>query len=234
MKLEDYDEAMRRIKDATGVSDVNEIIQKFTTQSDIYNNLLELKSTNERKLLDMNDKKVEMRNEVEKMRYEGLESNTRKQVDEVERHVNTASQKCDRNKEKLERINKQLVNAQAGIEHLCEKLNDIKLEGVPNVFVTDNTLVEALIQCEQKLEYIYGLVRSNSLYEEALNKIRGIKSSLEEIVPEPIGNKLMASSLMATGYGGMAGMQQDPSANNIRVKWQKDDDDLSENNNEAE
>jgi len=26
IKLEDYDEAMRRIKDATGVSDVNEII----------------------------------------------------------------------------------------------------------------------------------------------------------------------------------------------------------------
>ena len=33
-RLEDYDEAMRRIKDATGVSDVNEIIQKFSTQHD--------------------------------------------------------------------------------------------------------------------------------------------------------------------------------------------------------
>jgi hypothetical protein len=31
VRLEDYDEAMRRIKDATGVSDVNEIIQKFAT-----------------------------------------------------------------------------------------------------------------------------------------------------------------------------------------------------------
>ena len=30
-RLKDYDEAMRRIKDATGVSDVNEIIQKFAT-----------------------------------------------------------------------------------------------------------------------------------------------------------------------------------------------------------
>lgn len=29
LKLQDYDNAMRRIKDATGVSDVNEIIQKF-------------------------------------------------------------------------------------------------------------------------------------------------------------------------------------------------------------
>jgi septation ring formation regulator EzrA len=82
------------------------------------------------------------------MRYEGLESMTRKQVDEVEKNVNGAQAKYDRNKEKLERINKVLVNAKAGIEHLCEKLNDIKLEGIPNVTVTDNTLVEALIQCE--------------------------------------------------------------------------------------
>ena len=99
-------------------------------------------------MLDLNDKKVEIRTDVEKMRYEGLESMTRKQVDEVEKNVNSAQAKYDRNKEKLERINKVLVNAKAGIEHLCEKLNDIKLEGIPNVKVLDNTLVEALIQCE--------------------------------------------------------------------------------------
>ena len=136
---------MRRIKDATGVSDVNEIIQKFATQQDTYNNLLELKATNERKLLELNDKKLELRSNVEKLRYEGLESMTRKQIDEVEKNVNQAQAKYDRNKEKLERINKVLVNAKAGIEHLSEKLNDIKLEGIPNVLVTDNTLVEALI-----------------------------------------------------------------------------------------
>lgn len=233
-RLEDYDEAMRRIKDATGVSDVNEIIQKFATQHDTYNNLLELKSTNEKKLLELNDRKLELRSDVEKMRYEGLESMTRKQVDEVEKNVNSAQAKYDRNKEKLERINRVLVSAKAGIEHLCEKLNDIKLEGIPNVMVTDNTLVEALIQCEQKLEYIFGLVRFDALYEEAMQKIRGLKKDdLEIVMPEPIGTKLMAQSL-AAGFG-MTGMSQDPSTNNIRVKLpDKDDDDLSEADNEAE
>ena len=142
-----------------------------------------------------------MRSMVEKMRYEGLEGMTRKQVDEVEKNVSAAQTKYDRNKEKLERINKVLVNAKAGIEHLSEKLNDIKLEGIPNVVVTDNTLVDALIQCEQKLEYIFGLVRYDTLYEEAMAKIRGTKKEEAEIVPEPIGSKLMASSLMATGFG---------------------------------
>jgi len=110
--------------------------------------LVELRESNNRKLAELSDKKIEMKRDVEKLRYEGLESMTRKQVDEVEKNVNAAQNKYDRNKDKLERINKITVNAKAGIEHLCEKLNDIKLEGVPNVFVTDNTLVEALIQCE--------------------------------------------------------------------------------------
>merc|ERR1719166_781266 len=38
-KLEDYQEAFHAIKDATGVSDVNEVIQKFLTQEDTQKNL---------------------------------------------------------------------------------------------------------------------------------------------------------------------------------------------------
>ena len=81
---------MRRIKDATGVSDVNEIIQKFATQHDTYANLQELKGVNEKRLLEMQDRKLELRSDVEKMRYEGLEGMTRKQMDEVEKNVNAA------------------------------------------------------------------------------------------------------------------------------------------------
>ncbi len=47
LKLQDYDNAMRRIKDATGVSDVNEIIQKFQTQGDTLSNLKELQQEND-------------------------------------------------------------------------------------------------------------------------------------------------------------------------------------------
>jgi hypothetical protein len=40
--------------------------------------LVELKQTNERKLLELTDRKMEMKSDVEKIRYEGLESMTRK------------------------------------------------------------------------------------------------------------------------------------------------------------
>ena len=151
--------------------------------------------------MDLNDKKLDMRTDVEKMRYEGLESMTRKQVDEVEKNVNNAQAKYDRNKDKLERIEKALINAKAGIEHLCEKLNEIKLAGLPNVVVSDNTLVEAMIQCEQKLETIIQLIKSEPiLYEEALQKIRGGKKEDGDLIPEPLGNMMVTTSLLATGY----------------------------------
>lgn len=59
-----------------------------------------------------------------------------------------------------------MVNAKAGIEHLCEKLTDVKIEGMPNVVVTDNTLVEALNQAEQKTDFIYKNIRNDpNIYE---------------------------------------------------------------------
>ena len=50
----DYNSAMQRIKDNTGVTDVNEIIQKFSTQEDTLKNLKELKQENEHKMNKLN------------------------------------------------------------------------------------------------------------------------------------------------------------------------------------
>jgi hypothetical protein len=43
--------------------------------------------TNERKLADMTERRGDLRGDVEKLRYEGMEAMTRKQVDEVEKNV---------------------------------------------------------------------------------------------------------------------------------------------------
>lgn len=45
-KIADYEEAFKRIKEATGVADVNEVIQKVSSQEDTLRNLEELKREN--------------------------------------------------------------------------------------------------------------------------------------------------------------------------------------------
>ena len=132
---------------------------------------------------------------------------TRKQVDEVEKNVVGASNKFDRNKGKLERISKVLVNAKSGIEHLSDKLTDIKQEGVPNIVVTDNTLVESLIQAEQKCNMIYREVKGDQGYVEVMARIKGQKVEKEEDQINLV----------------------EPTQNNIRVKLpDKDDEELSD------
>merc|ERR1719253_1926500 len=49
-KLMDYEEAFHRIKESTGVSDVNEVIQKFLTQEDTHKNLNSLTRENQTKI----------------------------------------------------------------------------------------------------------------------------------------------------------------------------------------
>jgi hypothetical protein len=56
----------------------------------------------------------------------------------------------EKSKDNLERIVKKLVDSKAGIEHLSDKLIDIKLEDQPNIAVSDETLVESLMQIEKK------------------------------------------------------------------------------------
>jgi wobble nucleotide-excising tRNase len=118
----------------------------------------------------LQERKGDIKSDVERMRYEGLESMTRKQIDDVEKNVGDAQVELDRNKEKLERINKVLVNSKAGIEHLCEKLSDVKIESSQQqvITVTDTSLVEALSQAEQKLEFFYKLTKNDPLFLETM------------------------------------------------------------------
>ena len=48
---------MFMIREATGVSDINEVILKFSTQGETLNNLKDVKATNEKKLLVLTDKR---------------------------------------------------------------------------------------------------------------------------------------------------------------------------------
>jgi uncharacterized coiled-coil protein SlyX len=147
-------------------------------------NLNTQKEEFEKRIHELNDKKIEVRSDLNKIKYEGIESMTRKQIDEVETNVAEAQNRFERNKDKLERINKVLIDSKAGIEHLCDKLIDIKLDDSPNVAVADETLVEALMQIEKKSEFIYKEIKDDPMYDEVMGRICGLK--LEKLNEDPL------------------------------------------------
>lgn len=127
-RLAIYEEAMQQIREATGVSDINEVIVKLASQEETLENLRDVKQTNEKKLLALTDKRQQVKDDLEKMKLEGLEAMTRKQVDDMERSLAQAEQKHVLAKQNHDQATKMLLDLQAGIEHLCGKLNEIKLD----------------------------------------------------------------------------------------------------------
>lgn len=217
-----FDKAMRRIKDATGVSDINEIIQKFVTQNDTLRNLNSQKEEFERKILELNDEKYDVKRKLEKVKYEGVESMTRKQIDEVEINVGEAQRRLDRNKDIAERANKVIIDCKAGIEHLGDKIIDFKLEDEPNIIITDDTLVESLMQIEKKCSNLLNEIKSDDLYDEVMARIKGLR--FDKTKQEPMFKKIEydVPSL-------------EPTKNNVRVRIpEKEDDDLSDIDIDAE
>lgn len=92
-RLAIYEEAMKTIREATGVSDVNDVILKLSIQEETHENLKDIKASNEKKLLVLTDKRQQVKDDLEKMKLEGLEAMTRKQVDDMERSLAQVEQK---------------------------------------------------------------------------------------------------------------------------------------------
>lgn len=157
-RMQDYEEAFRRIKEATGVSDVNEVIQKFLTQEDTAHNLMNLSKENQNKIDQLTEERRKLRAQVEDLKFSGGGNIGRKQVvDDFETHLAEATTKFERNRGKYERVAMVLINMKAGINHIGDKLKNIKLDGESNIEMSDETVEEVLSQCELKLSKLMSL-----------------------------------------------------------------------------
>merc|ERR1719473_1843729 len=146
LKIADYEEAFHRIKESTGVSDVNEVIQKFLTQEDTHKNLTGLTRENQARIDQLMEERRKLRLQVEELKFSSGGNVGRRQViDDFETHLTEATEKYERNRGKFERIAKMLINMKAGIGHLAEKLTIIQLEGgEEKLEMSDETVDEVL------------------------------------------------------------------------------------------
>merc|ERR1719223_575361 len=160
-KVADYGEAFHRIKEATGVSDVNEVIQKFLTQEDTHKNLTSLTRENQSRIDQLMEERRKLRLQVEELKFSSGGNVGRRQViDDFETHLTEATEKFERSRGKFERMAKMLINMKAGIGHLAEKLTIINLEGgEAPIEMSDETVEEVLQQCELKLSKLMSRTR---------------------------------------------------------------------------
>lgn len=73
-KIDIFENAFRKIKDATGVSDVNEVIQKIVSQESTTESLMSLTKENQAKLEMLNQQKQQLKTRVEEIKVRGISS----------------------------------------------------------------------------------------------------------------------------------------------------------------
>jgi len=153
-----YEAAFRKIKEATGVGDVNEVIQKFVTQKDTEKNLMTMTREAQARIDQLAEEKNATKQQVDEMKYSGAGGqSSRQEVEACEKRLAEATAVQERVKTRHGRLTKVFVDIRAGIEHMSDKLEPVKLDQ-PAVPVSDDTIVDVMYQCEAKLLKMFGVV----------------------------------------------------------------------------
>ncbi|XP_037621569.1 coiled-coil domain-containing protein 151 isoform X1 [Sebastes umbrosus] len=155
-----FGEAFRRIKEATGVTDIQEIAERFISQKQTHQHLENLKRENEKVLQQLKEQKKLLNQQFQDMKYSGEAklSSDQQMLEEGEQLLQAQQQRCDVGKERLEWLVKALGTVRAGVEHLADKLQHLTLseDTVAAVYPdSDEIVVELLTQCELKLQLLH-------------------------------------------------------------------------------
>lgn len=71
VKITSYEEALAKIKDATGVSDILEVVARFLNQGETRKHLEELREENSRQLARLREERSKLQAQFEDLKYSG-------------------------------------------------------------------------------------------------------------------------------------------------------------------
>lgn len=145
-RLDIYENAFRKIKEATGVSDVNEVITKIIGQESTTENLLSLTKQNQGRIEELLSDTEQLKKSVEDKKYSGISSGqSRKLVDEKEEKLSNSLSRLVRCKSKFERFSSILISVTAGVRHLQNKIDIVREEvGGGKVSFSEKAVVNVL------------------------------------------------------------------------------------------
>ncbi|XP_071245479.1 coiled-coil domain-containing protein 151 isoform X3 [Salvelinus alpinus] len=124
-----FEEAFRRIKEATGVTDTREVVERFISQGDTQQHLEDLKKENQRTLLQLKEDRDRLQEHFQDIKYSGETklSSGQQMLEDCKRHLQAEQGRRDAAKERLDWLTRTLNTVRAGVEHLSDKLQHIKL-----------------------------------------------------------------------------------------------------------
>ncbi|KAK3513074.1 hypothetical protein QTP70_000986 [Hemibagrus guttatus] len=123
--ISSFKEAFDRITEATGVTDVQELVDRFVSQRDAHTHLEKMKVQNECELQRLKEERDAVYTQYQDLKYSGDTKLThRRVVEECVSQLQREQQKQDAAKETVEKLTRTLKT----VEYLCYKLKHIKLQ----------------------------------------------------------------------------------------------------------
>ncbi|XP_068130354.1 outer dynein arm-docking complex subunit 3 isoform X2 [Hyperolius riggenbachi] len=124
-----YQEAFQKIKEATGVTDTQEVVRRFIAQGETHRHLEELKSENEKSLVRLKEEKERLQEAFQELKYSGEAklSSGQQILEELQAHLQKEEKRRDKAKEEMEKMSKILSAVKSGVDHLASKVQHIKV-----------------------------------------------------------------------------------------------------------
>jgi len=169
-KLSVYENAFRKIKDATGVGNVNEMIRKVVGQESTTKNLVSLSAQHQTKMEGLSRLQKSLVNDVQVVKCSlSVSSSTKKSskpLDELQDTLYARSSQLERAKSQLDRLELAIVSTKAGVEHLRAKLFDLPDEfGVDSGNLMDMSLPDIIRSSGDILLDVHARANDNAVNE---------------------------------------------------------------------
>ncbi len=115
------------------MSEVDDVIKKFTAQKETAKNLAAMTLEAQTRIDSLNARIEASKEQAEKLKYTGAApaGGNRRVLDELEAQLSEATARQERLHARQERVAKLLVALRAGAEHLAELLEPVKLDAAP-------------------------------------------------------------------------------------------------------
>lgn len=154
-KIAAYEAAFQQIKEATGVSDVNEVIQRFLLQEETHQNLLSMTRESQSRIEELTHLVEEEKRLVMSAEYTvgaGDEAASNQETDSAQLH--NAAKALSKARERYKKVLKTGVNTKAAVQHIVDILEPLREKDEVVAPMADDTLVQHLQFAESKLQLI--------------------------------------------------------------------------------
>jgi len=158
-KIRAYEAAFQQIKEATGVADVNEVIQRFTLQEETHQNLLTMTKESQSRIDELRRAVEEEKHLVMSAEYrsesKGADAAGAEGSEDTGRGATLDAQKqLNRARERWKKVFKTSVSTKSAVQHIVDVLEPLREKDEVVAPMSDDTLLQHMQFIESKLVVI--------------------------------------------------------------------------------